>query len=349
MRNLIWLLLAPLQSPFLAPAEAQEVRELFLVNCATCHGEKGDGKGKTPLEKPARSFLDGGFSYGNTRAAIGRTLEYGIPGTPMPSFAQALTEEQRASLVEYVISLGPPRKEVKAKDTVLAVTDRPQIVRGFLPALQEGAPEYPRGLLVGMTSGTTFQYRADDMRLVAVRQGDFVERRDWGGRGGNPLNPLGTITHAVGNGRPQAEWYSGDDALRARLKKTHVRGDQVSLTYELLLHQQPIALVTERPAVLQAASGSGFVREYVVQAYEDVILRHHPGDPLQDAEEQLHAAISADGPSVQRTIHVSGTRMRSVSHATPLTLKDGDVTEFSVHEATLISRDHLDAFIKEVM
>lgn len=254
-------LLLALAAILTAPLTAQDAGALYLEYCATCHGEKGDGKGVTPLAKPARSFLDGGFSYGNTRTAIGRTVEHGIPGTPMPSFAETLTPEQRASLVEYVIALGPPRREVQAKDTVLEVSDRPQVVRGYLPALGEGVPEWTRGLLVGLTSGTTFQYRADDVRLLAVRQGEFVERRDWSGRGGNPLRPLGRVTHLVDGGNPRGAWSSEGKQLRARLTRTAIRGDQVEVHYDLMYEGRTLAQVVELPRVLRASVGAGFERE----------------------------------------------------------------------------------------
>lgn len=252
----------PIVLALTATLAAQEPRELFLANCAACHGERGDGKGSTPLPKPARSFLDGGFSYGNTEKAIERTIEYGIPGTPMPSFAEALSPEQRSSLVEYVIALGPPRKEVGIAETILVVGERPQVVRGYLPALTEGLPEWPRGLLLGLTSGTTFQYRADDLRLLAVRQGDFVQRRDWSGRGGNPLRPLGVVTHLVEGGNPRAPWSLGNSGLRAHLTGTRIRGEKVTVGYDLRTGTKTLAQVEESPGVIRSGAGSGFVQEY---------------------------------------------------------------------------------------
>ena len=257
-----------------APVVGQDIdaNVLFQQHCATCHGEKGDGNGVTPLPKKARSFLDGGFSYGNTTAAIGRTLEFGIPGTPMPSFSEAMNADERKAMVEYVIALGPERKEVRRSETILDVVDRPHVVRGFLPALAQGVPEWPRGLLVGLTSGTTFQYRADDVRLLAVRQGDFVERRDWGGRGGNPLRPLGKVTHLVGSGNPGAEWTLGDEPLKARLTRTAVRGSEVTISYDLQRNGITIARVKETPKVLMVSSGAGFERSYEIEAVGDTPL-----------------------------------------------------------------------------
>lgn len=265
-----------------------DVRALFLANCATCHGEAGDGKGVTELPRPARSFLDGGFSYGNTRDALLRTVTHGIPGTPMPGFGAALDEAQRAALVEYVISLGPERVEVQPNETVLAVGDRAQVVRGFVPAAVEGAPEFPRGLLVGLPTGTTFQYRADDVRLVAVRQGEFVERRDWGDRGGNPLKPLGAVTFLCDEGRPAPTFTLDGDALTAKLGSTRVDGEHARIAYRLVDADGRLrAQVVEEPTTRTTTLGAGFERRFVIffEADAEGTLRLDVLNPVGEPEE----------------------------------------------------------------
>ena len=67
--------------------------EIYLLYCAQCHGPKGDGKALIQLDRPARSFVDGGFSFGNTLHAISKTTSSGIPGTPMPPFVDVLSED----------------------------------------------------------------------------------------------------------------------------------------------------------------------------------------------------------------------------------------------------------------
>lgn len=251
-----------------AQDESSAVKRLFSENCATCHGETGDGQGTTQLDRPARSFKDGGFSFGNTPEAIFRTLSVGIPGTPMPSF-DLLREEDRRALAEYVITLGPPIEEVTVEETILAVRDRPLFVRGLLPPIAEGLPSHPRGLLVGTTDGMTFEYRVDDVRLLGVRQGDFVERTDWRGRGGTPLKPLGKVVVLIEGGKPEGTFElqtaSGQEKLRARLSGTRVRGDAGSLEYHLVdARGIEVAHVEEAPRALGTAFGAGFVRRFVL-------------------------------------------------------------------------------------
>jgi mono/diheme cytochrome c family protein len=84
--------------------------------CLKCHGNKGRGDGQSaptlkddwghPI-KPADLSQRWTWRGGGTRADLYRTLSTGFNGTPMPSYADALTPEQRWLLVDYIMSLGP--------------------------------------------------------------------------------------------------------------------------------------------------------------------------------------------------------------------------------------------------
>jgi len=224
-----------------SPPPAPDARELFLANCALCHGVLGDGEGVTDLDRKARSFKDGGFSYGNTPKTVQRTIRSGIPGTPMPAFGEALDDEAVAALADYVIGLGPGLPP-EPKNSELLVTDRPVFVRGMLPAIAEAGRLRPRGLLLGYPDGFTFEYRVDDVRLLGVRLGRFVDRTDWIGRGGTPLQPLGKVVVLNEGGDPGPTFElvtpQGLAPAVARLRGTALvestRGRQVGhLTYDL--------------------------------------------------------------------------------------------------------------------
>ncbi|NOT29174.1 MAG: c-type cytochrome [Planctomycetes bacterium] len=254
------------------PLDAQDssarARQLFVANCATCHGESGDGKGVTQLDRPARSFMDGGFSFGNTPEALFRTISTGIPGTPMPGFEASLSEEQRRLVAEYVVTLGPPIEAVEDEDMILVVHDRPLVVRGHLPPLAEGLPPHPRGLLIGDPSGITFEYRVDDVRLLALRQGGYVRRTDWSGRGGTPLEPLGKLVSQIDGGKPAPLFALGKGAipLEARLSGTSVDGQRVVLAYHLVSAGREVAHVEESPAVITRKTGTGHARRFTLIA-----------------------------------------------------------------------------------
>jgi mono/diheme cytochrome c family protein len=268
----------PPTPPAPGDGELATTRALYVQHCATCHGETGDGKGTQVLEKPARSFKDGGFSYGNTPEALLRTITHGIPGTPMPSFSSALSEEQRKAVAAYVITLGPEVVETKAAETRLVVRDVPLFARGKLPPIADGVPETVRGLLVGTPEGFTFEYALDDVRLLGVRQGDFVERRDWNGRGGDALRPLGMVVYdcASRTGSPFV-WIgerSKSTRLRAAFEGTFVRDAQPHLSYWLLAGD-PRLLASFRSRVdetvrgLSSSVGSGFARRLVLSGLDD--------------------------------------------------------------------------------
>ncbi|MBI1901387.1 MAG: cytochrome c [Planctomycetia bacterium] len=107
---------------------------LYREHCAHCHGVTGDGLGPTArfLNPYPRDFRHGTFKFTSTgqgmkptRDDLRRTLQEGIAGTAMPSFKVALSEEEIADLVEYVIYLSM-RGEVE-RDLYAAVDDDDEI------------------------------------------------------------------------------------------------------------------------------------------------------------------------------------------------------------------------------
>jgi len=95
----------PLQS---SPPALQAARDLYLDNCAQCHGEKGKGDGPEatmydPLPADLSNFK---FNSGLTDGEIFYQISKGKK--PMPSFKLRFTEEQRWQLVLLVRSLAAP-------------------------------------------------------------------------------------------------------------------------------------------------------------------------------------------------------------------------------------------------
>lgn len=224
-----------------SPGLVPDTKALYMEHCASCHGDKGDGQGTADLDRSARSFLDGGYSYGNTEKAVVRSIVHGIPGTPMPAFGKTLEQDNITALANYVIALGPPGTVVAPGSSVLTVGDKPVVVTGMMPALKQGGRRVPRSLVVGFPNGTTFQYNKGTAELQAVRQGNFLDRRDWGGRGGAALEPLGKIAW-----QPESA-AKGDDAgndgqfhvlvqgerVSRSIKGSRIVGDQVWLNFDI--------------------------------------------------------------------------------------------------------------------
>lgn len=99
------------------------------MQCAKCHGPLGKGDGPSAPEltddaglpiKP-RDFSDPAqFVAASDPKGIYLTFTTGLDGTPMPSFADFLPEEQRWQLVWYVMSLRPDFDLAKMRAEMLA-------------------------------------------------------------------------------------------------------------------------------------------------------------------------------------------------------------------------------------
>ena len=209
----------PVAAPPAAEEDEDEItgKSLYVRHCAGCHNDNGDGRGATMLQqgKEARSFAQGGFAFGNTPDAIFKTITSGIPGSSlMQPFKGVMDDDERMLVANYVLTLTPYKAEVKAADSVMIVGDRAVFAYGKLPPIQEGLPERPRGLMVGLPGGLSFEYRVDDVRLLAVRRGGFVDREDWNERGGGFLKPLGEIVFESNRGDPGPQFSVLDGSLK---------------------------------------------------------------------------------------------------------------------------------------
>lgn len=90
------------------PATAQDLGEqVYTKNCVACHGVKGGGDGPAAkaMNPRPRNLRDGDFQRGGSREEIFSTISFGIPGTGMPPWKDALTESERWAVVDYVRSV----------------------------------------------------------------------------------------------------------------------------------------------------------------------------------------------------------------------------------------------------
>ena len=83
-----------------APEQMAEGQELFLANCAGCHGE--DARGNNALGAP--NLTDESWIYGASDAAIYETVSDGRRGW-MPAWEGRITEVDRKILTLYLVEL----------------------------------------------------------------------------------------------------------------------------------------------------------------------------------------------------------------------------------------------------
>jgi mono/diheme cytochrome c family protein len=97
------------------PSEVVDFNLLYGQNCAGCHGVDGKGGAAMALTNPAYLAIA-------DDSVIRRTASNGVPGTPMPAFAQSaggmLTDKQIDALVQGIRSWAKP-------DTLAAQTPPP--------------------------------------------------------------------------------------------------------------------------------------------------------------------------------------------------------------------------------
>ena len=92
-------------SEVIPPSQILDFTTLFTQNCEACHGRGGKGGAAIPLSDPV-------FLAIADDAAIRRTAAIGVPGTPMPAFAQSaggmLTDQQIDAIVGGIRSWAKP-------------------------------------------------------------------------------------------------------------------------------------------------------------------------------------------------------------------------------------------------
>ncbi len=106
--------------PEAAKADLAKGKHLYQskIGCVACHGPEGRGDGPAaatlvdvfdrPIRVPDIERGEVTFKAGSRPQDIYRVLVSGMAGTPMPSFASVLNEEDRWDLAHYIASLYKP-------------------------------------------------------------------------------------------------------------------------------------------------------------------------------------------------------------------------------------------------
>lgn len=83
------------------PAKGEK---MYMANCATCHGTKGDGQGPRAyfINPKPRNFIDKNFRLAFNRPAIYTAVHDGRLGAEMPAWSKVLTDQEIVDVSEFV-------------------------------------------------------------------------------------------------------------------------------------------------------------------------------------------------------------------------------------------------------
>ncbi|MEO6214198.1 MAG: c-type cytochrome [Vicinamibacterales bacterium] len=171
-----------------APAAAKESIEIGKkayeeTGCGKCHGTLGRGDGPSapalmddwgqPI-RPTDLAQSRTFRGGSSREDIFRTMSTGFNGTPMPSFLDALSAEQRWAITDFILSLsegsGPGYSNlVVAKH----VQDPIDLAKGAASFESAPAAQFP---IVGqiMQPGRSFHPPATSVTVRAIYDAESI-------------------------------------------------------------------------------------------------------------------------------------------------------------------------------
>lgn len=116
------------------------------AKCWECHGRTGKGDGeKAPglkddlgFPSPPADLTAGQFKSGPTVEDIFRTMTTGLSGTPMPSYRDPLSEEDRWALSYYVLALSAYKDPLTGEPVPINPSDRRALND---PALEADTPD----------------------------------------------------------------------------------------------------------------------------------------------------------------------------------------------------------------
>ncbi|HEU4764664.1 MAG TPA: c-type cytochrome, partial [Candidatus Eisenbacteria bacterium] len=149
------------------PELVNQGKQLYAINCASCHGTngKGDGPASSALNPKPRDFTSGYWRYGGGVARIVQTITNGSPGTAMAPFP-GIPIQDRFALAQYVRTFNPSKQEA----------DKPEDL-AWLDQFGGGAKKDTTGgggtVAAGPAPGDTIPI-ARAMQLIAERPAQAV-------------------------------------------------------------------------------------------------------------------------------------------------------------------------------
>ena len=196
----------PLERPSLARAQV-----LYAESCATCHGASGNAdteRARTLDPSPAR-FKDPERLGQLSPYRIYNALTFGVPGTAMASFADALPPADRWNLAFFVFRLGHEGEPVGAagghRPRRHGPPDRPEVLAALTAESTPGALHRPR---LGAPRGR--------LHRASRGSGDRAARARWCAARWTPTPPADRPRRIVSRSTPTSRASSRSSPGSAR-------------------------------------------------------------------------------------------------------------------------------------
>jgi mono/diheme cytochrome c family protein len=103
-REQMWDVLFYVWSLRTTPQEIATGRQIYLTECAACHGQTGDGNGPEATRSPREPTVlsDPSFLAAQTGQQLFGAISRGVEGMPDHTWADRLSEDDRWAVVEYL-------------------------------------------------------------------------------------------------------------------------------------------------------------------------------------------------------------------------------------------------------
>lgn len=114
-----------IKKKYYTPYNIEEGQKFFLLNCAVCHGNEGDGsgnRGSAMQDAKPRMFTNLDWSTSRDDLRLLRSIKYGVPGTAMTPWGDLTNALQRVQLVIFIRSLTQEQRRRDNLNTVLYQT-----------------------------------------------------------------------------------------------------------------------------------------------------------------------------------------------------------------------------------
>lgn len=127
--------------------EIFEGEKIYRVYCASCHGELGDGNGPAAagMSPAPRNFTTGVYKFRSTPPGslptnedLIKVVQWGVPGTWMPSWNDLLSEQDIKNVVTYCKSFFPEPHKWNTVEPISSLIESPPLPNSELLRDGEG-------------------------------------------------------------------------------------------------------------------------------------------------------------------------------------------------------------------